>query len=336
MAKLYLRISIIMYLSSAVLFLQAFALTDPSDVAVLQDLYMSLKQPPQLVGWNLSGGDPCEEAWKGISCSGSSVIIIKLNGLELTGSLGGNLSDLLQLKQLDFSHNYIEGEVPMSLPPNATHIDLSCNNFKNTNLSLESMKYLEHLNLSHNSISGPLGNTFTGFPNLKQMDLSHNKFTGNLPSTFESLTNLKSLFLQNNEFNGSVSVLVPLALHELDFRTNRFNARPGDLSLLPQPQMTDSEIAEFNYMFDLKERERRFKGRHSICPVLPIPRSEYERMWPEGMKFANAKEAIQFEMDRARAREIDAARARDIDAARARSRTGRSQGPSGNGFVCRR
>ncbi|KAI3849548.1 hypothetical protein MKX03_010904, partial [Papaver bracteatum] len=76
-----------------------------------------------------------------------------------------------------------------------------------------------------------------------------------------------------------------------DFRTNRFNARPGDLSLLPQPQMTDSEIAEFNYMFVRKERERRFNGRHSK-PVLPIVRTEGEEMWPVGikLKFANAQE----------------------------------------------
>lgn len=44
-------------------------------VKVLQDLYMSFNAPPQLVGWKSSGGgDPCEESWTGISCSGSSVI----------------------------------------------------------------------------------------------------------------------------------------------------------------------------------------------------------------------------------------------------------------------
>ncbi|KAI3899132.1 hypothetical protein MKW92_019011 [Papaver armeniacum] len=263
---------------------------------------MSLNQPPQLVGWNLRGGDPCEEAWKGISCSGSSVIIIKLNGLELSGRLGGNLSDLLHLKQLDFSHNYIEGEVP---------IDLSCNNFKNTNLSLDSMKYLEHLNLSHNSLSGPLGNAFTGFPNLKQMDLSHNKFTGNLPSTFENLTNLKSLFLRNNEFNGSVSVLVPLGLQDLDIRMNRFNAHYHSHGKILNFRLffrlfrfTNSDIAMIIRTSALKERESRFNGKHNIYPVLPIVRTEGEGIpidrtegngiwhgiWPAATKFANAQE----------------------------------------------
>ncbi|MCL7039072.1 hypothetical protein MKW94_022851 [Papaver nudicaule] len=281
--KLYLRISITTYLISAVLFLQAFALTDPSDVTVLRDMYMSLNQPPQLVGWNLRGGDPCEEAWKGISCSGSSVITIKLNGLDLSGSLGGNLFNLLHLKQLDLSHNYIEGEIPLSLPPNATHIDLSFNNFNNNNLSLESMKYLEHLNLSHNSISGPLGNVFTGFPNLKQMDLSHNSFTGNLPSSFETLSNLNQLFLQRNGFTGSVGILVHLPLHDLDIHMNYFNAVPSALlHLLPKPKLRVFNVA--------KRAELKFGSSiYRNCPPFPM---DEENLWPVGTKIVNGRPVV--------------------------------------------
>ncbi|KAI3984313.1 hypothetical protein MKX01_011267, partial [Papaver californicum] len=177
----------------------------PSSFTVLQDLYKSLNQPPQLVGWKLNGGDPCEESWKGIPCSGSSVMFIKINGLELNGSLGGNLFSLFNLKQLDVSFNHIEGEIPSSLPPNETYIDLSSNNFNQTiPFSLTSMKYLRHLNLSHNSLSGPVGNVFMGPPNLKQMDLSDNNFTGDLPSSFGSLTNLTRFNIQNNHFSGVI------------------------------------------------------------------------------------------------------------------------------------
>ncbi|MCL7025330.1 hypothetical protein MKW94_017974 [Papaver nudicaule] len=226
MAKLCFWISIIAtYLISAVLIHQACALTDPSDVAVLQDLYKSLNQPPQLVGWNLMGGaDPCGESWEGISCSGSSVISIRLKGLELHGNLGGNLGNLLSLKHLDVSHNHIEGEIPSSLPPNVTHIDLSSNNFnQSTILLLEPMRYLEHLNLSRNSLSGTLGNVFSGFPNLKQMDLSSNSLTGDLPSSFENLKNLHELFLHRNWFTGPIDVLAHLPLHVLHIHLNFFS-----------------------------------------------------------------------------------------------------------------
>ncbi|XP_026418244.1 protein STRUBBELIG-RECEPTOR FAMILY 2-like [Papaver somniferum] len=193
-------------------------------VTILQDLYKSLNQPPQLDGWKLNGGDPCKESWKGISCSGSSVMFIKINGLELNGSLGGNLFGLFNLKQLDVSFNHIEGEIPSSLPPNATHIDLSFNNFnQNIPFSLTSMKYLRHLNISHNSLSGPVGNVFMGLPHLKQMDLSYNNFTGDLPRSFGSLKNLTGLFLQNNQFTGSVVFLAYLPLTDLDIRNNHFS-----------------------------------------------------------------------------------------------------------------
>ncbi|KAI3943333.1 hypothetical protein MKW92_001381 [Papaver armeniacum] len=199
---------------------------DPSDVAVLQDLYKSLNQPSQLVGWNLmSGADPCKESWKGISCSGSSVISIQLNGLELHGSLPGNLGDLLNLKQLDLSHNHIEGEIPSSLPPNATHIDLSFNKLSHntTPLLLKPMKYLEHLNLSHNSLSGTLGDVFTGFLSLKNMDMSHNELCGHLPSSFKNLTNLNELYLHHNSFEGPLNVLVYLPLQVLHIHSNYFS-----------------------------------------------------------------------------------------------------------------
>ncbi|MCL7042252.1 hypothetical protein MKW94_021790 [Papaver nudicaule] len=216
---------------------QVFGSTDPLDVSVLRDMYKSLNQPPQLVGWNLkSAGDPCEESWKGITCSGSSVVSIQLNGLELNGTLGANLFYLLlNVKHLDISDNHIHGEIPSSLPPNATHVNLSYNNFNhNTTFLLKPMKYLEHLNLSHNSLSCPLGNIFAGFPNLKQMDLSYNRLTGDLPNSFESLTNLNELYLQRNRFTGSPSVLEHLPLHNLTIQMNRMSGEfPKKLFNIP-------------------------------------------------------------------------------------------------------
>lgn len=40
----------------------------------LQVLYTSLNNPSQLTGWKSTGGDPCGESWKGITCQGSSVV----------------------------------------------------------------------------------------------------------------------------------------------------------------------------------------------------------------------------------------------------------------------
>ncbi|XP_052176591.1 protein STRUBBELIG-RECEPTOR FAMILY 2 [Diospyros lotus] len=190
----------------------------------LQDLYAALNMPPQLKGWKLSDGDPCRESWKGVSCSGSSVILLELHGLELSGHLGFQLSNLHSLKKLDVSFNNLQGEIPYSLPSNATHINLACNNFTaNIPSTVTSLENLWHLNLSHNFLSGPVGNVFEGLQNLKELDLSYNNFTGDLPSCFGSLTNLSRLFLQNNRFTGSVMLLAGLPLHDLNIQDNHFS-----------------------------------------------------------------------------------------------------------------
>ncbi|KAF9597297.1 hypothetical protein IFM89_016438 [Coptis chinensis] len=199
-------------------------ITKEDVVAAVQDLYKTLNYPSQLIGWKSDGGDPCEEPWKGISCSGSSIIYIQLSGLDIGGYLGGQLGNLLSLKQLDVSSNHIQGGIPYFLPPNATQLDFSCNNFTvNIPDSLSFMKHLRHLNISHNSLSGPIGNIFTGLQNLKQMDLSYNSFTGDLPSSFQNLMNLTGLYLQNNEFTGSVIFLANLQLIDLNIQNNSFS-----------------------------------------------------------------------------------------------------------------
>ncbi|XP_038903127.1 protein STRUBBELIG-RECEPTOR FAMILY 2-like isoform X2 [Benincasa hispida] len=174
--------------------------TDPLDVIALLNLYSTLNYPPELIGWRTDGGDPCDGTWTGVFCVGSSVINLKLNRLNLSGNLGDQLYLLHNLKQLDASSNTILGEIPSGLPPNVTY-----------------------MNLSHNVLSGPLGNAFSGLQNLVEMDLSYNDFTGDLSSSFASLTNLNRLFLQKNKFTGSVSCLSDLPLTDLNIQDNYFS-----------------------------------------------------------------------------------------------------------------
>ncbi|PQM39859.1 protein STRUBBELIG-RECEPTOR FAMILY 2 [Prunus yedoensis var. nudiflora] len=224
MAKQSLCVCFAVILISAILVSEAGAFTDPRDVTALQDLYRALNHPPQLKGWRSDGGDPCGESWGGVSCSGSSVIYLKLHGLSLSGYLTGELYNFFNLKQLDVSSNNIVGEIPYVLPPNATHINMACNYMtQNIPHSLPTMKSLRHLNLSHNLLSGPIGNVFTGLQNLRELDLSYNNFTGDLPSSFGSLTNLTGLYLQNNKFTGSVAYLAELPLTDMNIQDNYFS-----------------------------------------------------------------------------------------------------------------
>ncbi|KAG2262929.1 hypothetical protein Bca4012_012635 [Brassica carinata] len=208
---------------TVMLFVLAETDTDPLEVSALQDLYKSLDNPQQLRGWKLEGGDPCGEAWMGVSCSGSSVVDLQLRGLKLLGSLGNQLQHLHILKNLDVSFNNLQGEIPFGLPPNATHINMAYNNLsQGLPFSLPLMTSLLSLNLSHNSLTGPLGNVFSGLQ-IKEMDLSFNNLTGDLPSSFGSLMNLTSLYLQNNRLTGSIIYLSDLPLTDLNIEDNQFS-----------------------------------------------------------------------------------------------------------------
>ncbi|KAK9290476.1 hypothetical protein L1049_008646 [Liquidambar formosana] len=156
---------------SAILASQAEALTDPLDetihqnahkanfhplpyaVMALQDLYLALNSPPQLKGWRPEGGDPCNESWTGVSCSG------KLHGQRLGGYLGGMLSNLHSLKQLDLACNYFSENIPYSLT---------------------SLMHLRRLDLSYNNFTGDLPSSFGSLTNLTKLFLQNNKFTGSV------------------------------------------------------------------------------------------------------------------------------------------------------------
>ncbi|MED6184801.1 hypothetical protein PIB30_050958 [Stylosanthes scabra] len=198
MDRFFISVHFFFVVFSAALISQNSAFTDPLDVTALQDLYRTLNTAPVLERWD--GDDPCQESWTGVACSGSSVIHLKLQGLNLTGYLGGLLHNLQSLKHLDVSSNNIVGEIPSGLPPNVTH-----------------------MNLSHNFLYGPVGNVFTGLDDLKEMDLSYNNFTGDLPSSFGSLKNLGKLYLENNRFTGSVTYLAELTLTDLNIQDNLFS-----------------------------------------------------------------------------------------------------------------
>ncbi|XP_030533336.1 protein STRUBBELIG-RECEPTOR FAMILY 8 isoform X3 [Rhodamnia argentea] len=184
--------------------------TDPNDVQGLQVLYTSLNSPSQLTNWKSSGGDPCAESWKGVTCEGSAVVSIEVSGLGLSGTLGYLLTNLMSLKKFDLSNNNIHDGIPYQLPPNLTS-----------------------LNLAGNNLSGNLPYSISSMVNLNYMDLSYNNFSGDLPTSFSSLTNLSFLYVQNNQLTGSLIVLVGLPLTTLNVANNHFSGWiPKELSSL--------------------------------------------------------------------------------------------------------
>ncbi|KAK9089740.1 hypothetical protein Scep_028822 [Stephania cephalantha] len=213
----------------------ASAFTDPSNVQALQVLYGSLNSPAQLTGWSSSGADPCGDAWRGVSCEGSSVVEIKVSGLGLNGTMGYMLSNLLMLRTLDLSDNGIHDTIPYQLPPNLTSLNLASNNLSgNLPYSISSMTSLNYLNVSHNSLTQSIGDMFANLSNLASIDLSFNNFSGDLPNSFSSLSNLSTLNVQSNKLSGSINALKDLPLANLNVANNNFSGWiPRELNSIP-------------------------------------------------------------------------------------------------------
>ncbi|GAV86558.1 Pkinase domain-containing protein/LRRNT_2 domain-containing protein/LRR_4 domain-containing protein/LRR_6 domain-containing protein [Cephalotus follicularis] len=208
--------------------------TDSNDVQALQVMYNALNNPSQLTNWKSSGGDPCGESWKGVTCVGSAVVSIVVSGLGLSGTMGYLLSDLMSLKTFDLSDNNIHDTIPYQLPPNLTSLNLARNNLSgNLPYSISSMTSLTHLNVSHNALSQSIGDFFTNSVGLSTLDISFNNSTGDLPNSFSSLTNLSSLYVQNNKLTGTLNVLTGLPLTTLNVANNNFTGWiPRELSAI--------------------------------------------------------------------------------------------------------
>ncbi|XP_059624450.1 protein STRUBBELIG-RECEPTOR FAMILY 8 isoform X2 [Cornus florida] len=209
--------------------------TDPSDVQALQVMYTSLNSSPQLTGWKATGGDPCGESWKGVSCQGSAVVSIQIPGLGLTGTMGYLLSNLTSLRSLDISDNNLHDSIPYQVPPNLTSLNFAKNNFSgNLPYSIFNMVNINYMNVSHNSLSQAIGDVFANLSGLGTLDLSFNNFTGDLPSSFSSLSNLSTLYVQNNQLTGFLNVLTGLPLTDLNVANNNFSGWiPKELISIP-------------------------------------------------------------------------------------------------------
>ncbi|XP_038709996.1 protein STRUBBELIG-RECEPTOR FAMILY 3-like isoform X2 [Tripterygium wilfordii] len=189
--------------------------TDPRDVEALNSLYLTLGLPA-LVGWEVLGGDPCGEQWQGISCVFSNVTSIKLNGVNLGGTLNEDFGLLASVIEIDLGNNNIGGSIPSSLPQTLKNFSLSGNNLSGSIPdTFSSLTQLFDLSLNNNTLSGGIPDVFEKLTVLMTLDLSGNNLTGQLPQSMGNLSALYKLHLQNNRFSGFLDVLVDLPLNDL-------------------------------------------------------------------------------------------------------------------------
>ncbi|XP_073142875.1 receptor protein kinase TMK1-like [Henckelia pumila] len=110
----------------------SFCLPDPGvkcdpRVDTLVTVVKDFGYPVQFAGvWD--GNDPCD-SWKGITCSNGKITVVNFHGMNLSGTISPNFSQITTLQRLILSDNLLTGVIPTELTnlPDLTVLDVSNN-----------------------------------------------------------------------------------------------------------------------------------------------------------------------------------------------------------------
>ncbi|KAK4280116.1 hypothetical protein QN277_011784 [Acacia crassicarpa] len=206
----------------------------------------------------------------------------------LVGSISSNIGNLTSLVTLDLTRNLLEGPIPVSVGnlcnlkklafsdnkgnqqiseilkilsvgcisqeleifymsgshlsgyltehigflKNLVELDLSHNTIQGPiHSSLGDLVSLKYLDLSYNTIQGPIHSSLGGLASLKYLDLSSNAIQGELPRSLGNLKSLIHLSLGNNTINNSIPISFGnlTSLVYLDLSENQFVGNPFEI-----------------------------------------------------------------------------------------------------------
>ncbi|CAA7016346.1 unnamed protein product [Microthlaspi erraticum] len=159
---------------------------------------------------------------------------LNLSRNSLSGKIPGDRywGNLPNLKQLSLAHNSFSGEVPPEL-------SLLC-------------RIIEVLDLSGNSLTGQLPQSFTSCGSLQNLNLGNNKLSGDFLSTVVSkLPKITYLYLPFNNISGSVPISLTNCtnLKVLDLSSNDFTGKlPSGFCSLQTPSVLEKLLIANNYI----------------------------------------------------------------------------------------
>ncbi|XP_048127719.1 receptor-like protein 7 isoform X2 [Rhodamnia argentea] len=155
------------------------------------------------------------------------------NLLDDIDTLSHNLTSTLSV--LDLHKNRLRGQT-LPLPPFATHMDFSSNNFTLVILPAigTSLSVAIFFSLSNNNIQGFIPKSICEAEYLQVLDLSHNNLSGNIPDCLV-MGPLKVLNLRNNALDGSIipkSICKAEYLEVLDLSHNNLTGNIPDCLMM--------------------------------------------------------------------------------------------------------
>ncbi|KAG8376815.1 hypothetical protein BUALT_Bualt09G0103100 [Buddleja alternifolia] len=257
--KTLIKITIILFLFS---FSAVYSVTDPNDLAILNQFKKGL-QNPELLKWPENGNDPCgPPSWPHIFCSGNKVSQIQVRGLGLKGPLPQNFNQLSMLQNLGLQQNQFSGNLPSfnglaklqyayldynnfdTIPSDffkglvslevlaLDYIPLNASTGWSLPNDLQNSAQLKNLTLMNCNLAGPLPEFLGKMPSLEVLMMSLNKLTGGIPGSFEgSLLTTLWLNQQADGMTGPIDVVSSMkSLTSLWLHGNHFSGKiPDDI-----------------------------------------------------------------------------------------------------------
>mmetsp|Transcript_15755 Transcript_15755/g.15904 ORF Transcript_15755/g.15904 Transcript_15755/m.15904 type:complete len:1792 (-) Transcript_15755:114-5489(-) len=220
------RFTSVRYIAIVLVVVSCFLVKSVSSAAVC-DLLHAFGSPEALLngGWECVSGVPVGNkcsGWLGVKCTSSNEISeIKLNDLQLSGTMTTSLGQLLSLTYLDLSSNSISGTFP----------DISADLFR-----------LVLLDLSNNRMTGQIPPEAGRFNGLKRLSLNGNQFSGRLPFELGDLAQLTGMFLQNNQIVGPI----PPGFSNLEFLQTLYIGNNFITSAIPNQISSLRYLKDFN------------------------------------------------------------------------------------------
>lgn len=166
-----------------------------------------------------------------------NVLELVLANNQFSQSIPPPLGKLVFLQNLNLANNLLEGAIPTTLEAlqQLQYFYLE-NNFLSCTLPdiFDRMrKSLLSLDVSQNSLTGPLPPSITGLVTAYYLGLNSNQFTGKL-SALDGLSSLQTLFAYTNKFTGNIPSVMS-GFHRLRSLYLQDNNLGGDLGPLFMP-----------------------------------------------------------------------------------------------------
>ncbi|GKV53336.1 hypothetical protein SLEP1_g59869 [Rubroshorea leprosula] len=113
----------------------------------------------------------------------SKLEMLSLSGNQISGTVSEGIGNMIGLTFLDFSNNFLTGEIPTSMGK---------------------LERLQDLRLFQNRLSGTIPSSFGNLTQLLYLPLGENNLKGEIPPSLGNCRNLEGVYLSQNKISGVI------------------------------------------------------------------------------------------------------------------------------------